>query len=340
MTFEDELRDFSKNISIKKKGITTEETTKIALILPFLKILGYNIEDPYELKAEYSADVGVKKNEKIDLAVLIENEVKMLIECKSANTKLSYNHLNQLFRYYSVSNVKIAILTNGIIYKFFTDLQNPGKMDENPFLEIDLRNLTDKKIDSLKLFTKSNFSNEKIQEHVEELKYRHDVHEILLEEIYYPSDELIKIIAKKVYPGILKKPRLNYFKKIIKEELIDVFENNYEIEVSEITTTEEELEGFYIIKAILSEIVDSDRVTIRDRKSYCAVLFDDNQNYTICRLYFNDIDNLAVAFFDSMSKDKNGSRIEEKISINKVNEIYNYKDKLLDTVMTYKKKKK
>lgn len=340
MTFEDELRDFSKNISIKKKGITTEETTKIALILPFLKILGYNMEDPYELKAEYSADVGVKKNEKIDLAVLIENEVKMLIECKSANTKLSYNHLNQLFRYYSVSNVKIAILTNGIIYKFFTDSQNPGKMDENPFLEVDLRNLTDKKIDSLKLFTKSNFSNEKIQEHVEELKYRHDVHEILLEEIYYPSDELIKIIAKKVYPGILNKPRLKYFKKIIKEELIDVFENNYEIEVSEITTTEEELEGFYIIKSILSEIVDSDRVTIRDRKSYCAVLFDDNQNYTICRLYFNDIDNLAVAFFDSMAKDKNGSRIEEKIAINKVNEIYNYKDKLLGTVMTYKKKKK
>lgn len=291
------------------------------------------------MKAEYSADVGVKKNEKIDLAVLIDNEVKMLIECKSANTKLSYNHLNQLFRYYSVSNVKIAILTNGIIYKFFTDSKHPGKMDENPFLEIDLRNLTDKKIDSLKLFTKSNFSNEKIQNHVEELKYRHDIHEILLEEIYYPSDELIKIIAKKVYPSILNKTRLKYFKKIIKEELKDVFENNYEFEVSEITTTEEELEGFYIVKAILSEIVDSDRITIRDRKTYCAILFDDNQNYTICRLYFNDIDNLAVAFFDSMARTKSGSRIEEKIAINKVSDIYSYNDKLLDTVMTYKKKK-
>ena len=73
------------------------------------------------------------KSEKIDLAILFDDKVKMLIECKSANIKLSYNHLTQLFRYFAVSNVKIAILTNGIIYKFFTDSQSPGRMDETPF---------------------------------------------------------------------------------------------------------------------------------------------------------------------------------------------------------------
>lgn len=337
MTFEDELQEFSKNISTKKKGITTEETTKLALILPFLKILGYDVENPYELKAEYAADVGVKKNEKIDLAILIENKVQMLIECKSANTKLSYNHLEQLFRYFTVSDVKIAILTNGVLYKFFTDSKNPGKMDEEPFLEVDLRNLTDKKIESLKLFTKQSFSLEKIMEHVEELKYRYAIHETLLEEIAYPSDELIKVIAKKVYSGVLNKPKQKYFHKLIKEELKDVFENNYELESSEIVTSEEEIGGFCIVKAILSEIIDPDRIAMRDRKTYCAILFDDNQNYTICRLYFNDLDNLAIAFFDSMARDKKGSRIEEKIAINKVNDIYNYKEKLLDTVQTYKK---
>lgn len=337
MTFEEELKEFSKHISTKKKGITTEETTKLSLILPFLKILGYDVENPYELKAEYAADVGVRKSEKIDLAILIDDEVKMLIECKSANTKLSYNHLTQLFRYFVVSDVKIAILTNGIIYKFFTDSQNPGRMDEMPFLEVDLRNLTDKKIESLKLFTKSNFSEEKIIEHVEELQYRYKIHEILLEEIAYPSDELIRVIAKKVYGGVLNKPRQKYFHKLIKEELSDVFENDYEINSSEIITTEEEIEGFFIVRAILSEIIDSDRITIRDRKTYCAILLDDNQNYTISRLYFNDLDNLAIAFFDSMVRDKNGSRIEEKIAINKVSDIYNYKNKLLDTVNVYKK---
>lgn len=143
--FEEEIRDFSKNITIKKKGISTEETTKLTLIIPFLKILEYDVENPHELKAEYSADVGVRKSEKIDLALLIDGKVKILIECKSANIKLNSNHLEQLYRYFSVSEVKFAILTNGLVYQFFTDSKNPGKMDQNPFLEVDLRNLTDKK---------------------------------------------------------------------------------------------------------------------------------------------------------------------------------------------------
>lgn len=73
---------------------------------------------------------------------------------------------------------------------------------------------------------------------------------------------------------------------MIKNELIDVFENNYELEESDIITTEEEIEGFYIVRAIVSEIVNPDRITMRDRKSYCGILFDDNKNYTVCRLYF------------------------------------------------------
>lgn len=159
----------------------------------------------------------------------------------------------------------------------------------------------------------------------------------MLEEIKYPSDELIKVIAKKIYSSPLTKPRMKYFSKLIKNELIDVFENNYDLEESDIITTEEEIQGFYIVRAIVSEIIDVDRITMRDRKSYCGILFDNNKNYTVCRLYFNDFDNLAIAFFDSMNKDENGTRIEEKIAINKINDIYKYKDKLLDTVRVYKK---
>ena len=340
MIFEDELRDFSKNLPLKKRGITTEETTKIALILPFIRILGYDVENPQELKAEYSADVGVKKSEKIDLAICIENEVKMLVECKAANIKLTSNHRDQLYRYFSVSDVKIAVLTNGSVYQFFTDYENPGRMDENPFLEINLRNLTDSKTESLKLFTKDNFSFEKIQEHVEELKYRQAIHEALIEEINHPSDDLVHVIAKRVYSRKLTESRRKYFEKIISEEIKDVFDNDYELNASDIVTVDEELEGFYIVRAILSEIIDSSRVSIRDRKSYCGILLDDNHHYPICRLYFNDFDNLIVAFFDSMQKSKNGGRIEEQIPIDKVVDIYKYKAKLLDTVRAYDKIKK
>lgn len=337
MAFEEEIVDFAKSLVLKKKGITTEETTKMALILPFLRFLGYDFENPQELKAEYSADVGVKKSEKIDLAVFIENELKMLIECKPANVRLTSNHQDQLYRYFSVSDVKIGVLTNGIVYKFFTDYDYPGRMDENPFLEVDLRNLNESKIESLKLFTKDNFSLEKIMEHVEELKYRQMIHNALLDEINYPSEELIHTIAKKVYSGKLTKPRIKYFEKIIKEELKDVFDNDYELDPSDIITIEEEMEGFYIVRAIVSETINPDRVSLRDRKSYCGILLDDNHHYPICRLYFNDLDNMVVAFFDSMQKDKHGGRIEEKIAINNVVDIYKYKEKLLETVKYYEK---
>jgi len=339
MAFEEEIVDFTKKLVLKKKGITTEETTKISLILPFLRFLGYDIENPNELKAEYSADVGVKKLEKIDLAVFIENELKMLVECKPANVRLTSNHQDQLYRYFSVSDVKIGVLTNGIVYKFFTDYDNTGRMDDNPFLEVDLRNLNESKIESLKLFTKNNFSLEKIMEHVEELKYRQMIHNALLEEINYPSEDLIHMIAKKVYSGKLTRTRINYFEKIIKEELKDVFDNDYELNPSDIITIEEEMEGFYIVRAIVSETINPDRVSVRDRKSYCGILLDDNHHYPICRLYFNDLDNLVVAFFDSMQKDKHGGKIEEKIATNNVVDIYKYKEKLLETVKVYDKMK-
>ena len=96
-----ELEKFRNNLINKKKSITTEETTKISLILPLFRILGYDTENPDEVKAEYACDVGVKTSEKVDLAILIDGNVEMLVECKSVKTKLNSNHLNQLFRYYS-----------------------------------------------------------------------------------------------------------------------------------------------------------------------------------------------------------------------------------------------
>ena len=78
---------------------------------------------------------------------------------------------------------------------------------------------------------------------------------------------------------------------------------------------------------------------MRDRKTYCAILLDNNQNYTISRLYFNDLDNLAIAFFDSFEKTSKGSRVEEKIAISKISDIYGFREKLLKTVNAYLKVK-
>ena len=334
-----ELEKFRNNLINKKKSITTEETTKISLILPLFRILGYDTENPDEVKAEYACDVGVKTSEKVDLAILIDGDVEMLVECKSVKTKLNSNHLNQIFRYYSVSDAKIAILTNGVEYRFFTDSVKSGRMDKKPFLIIDILN---DDLSVLKLFSRDNFSSEKIDNLVDELKYRTAIREKLLSEFSYPSDEFVTLIAKQVHSGRLTSNKRKMIKKLMSRELESILSNvvaDYRERDNPVITTPEEIEGFYIVRSILSEIIDSDRVAIMDRQSYCAILLDDNQNYTICRLYFNDLDNLAVAFFDSFERTSNGSRVEEKIAISKISDIYGFREKLLKTVNAYLKVK-
>ena len=212
-------------------------------------------------------------------------------------------------------------------------------MDEKPFLIVDIIN---DDLAILEIFSRERFSDEKISGFVDELKYRTAIREKLLSEFPYPSDEFVTLIAKRVDSGRLTKDKRRKFKRLIGKELDAILSNvvvDYREKDNLVITTPEEIEGFYIVKSILSEIINADRIAIRDRQSYCAILLDDNHNYPICRLYFNDLDNLAVAFFDSMQKAKNGSRIGEKIAISKVSGIYDYREKLLKTVMVYLKEK-
>ena len=234
----------------------------------------------------------------------------------------------------------VFVLTNGVEYRFFTDSVKHGRMDKKPFLIVDIIN---DDLTILEIFSRERFNDEKISGFVDELKYMTAIREKLLSEFAYPSDEFVTLIAKGVDSGKLTKDKRRKFKRLIGKELDAILSNvvvDYREKDNPVITTPEEIEGFYIVKSILSEIIDADRVAIRDRQSYCAILLDDNHNYPICRLYFNDLDNLAVAFFDSMQKTKKSGRIEEKIAVSKVSEIYDYREKLLKTVGVYLKKKK
>lgn len=133
------LASLAKKIERNSKIIETEEATKNAFVMPFLNnVLGYDVFDPSEVIPEFTADTGTKKGEKVDYAIIKDGEVQVLIECKKLGEPLSLKHASQLYRYFSVTNARIAILTNGVIYQFFTDLDAPNKMDEKPFLELDL----------------------------------------------------------------------------------------------------------------------------------------------------------------------------------------------------------
>ena len=361
MSFENEVKQFCKEINSKLEHIDSEETTKIALIMPFLRILGYDTTNPAEVKAEYTADVGTKQGEKVDIAILEENQPVIFIECKAVNNPLTSDHISQLYRYFSITDVQIGILTNGIEYKFFTTGEDNNRMADKPFLDIDLLNLTKNDIKELEKFIKKNFNINEIVTRADDLKYKNLIKKELISELEDPSEEFIKVIGKQVYDGILTQSIKERFGVIIQNVTTEIINEKVEKRLADavastdipeqqssekadekeetvtddVFTTEEELEGYYIIKSIAAEITDSERITIRDRKSYCNILLDDHQFYTIVRLHFNNANNLRIELFDDVEVGHNGMKKGDKIDIVNVSDIYMYKERILNIINEY-----
>lgn len=362
MTFEENIREFVKTIPNKLEHIDSEETTKIALITPFLRELGYDTADPSVVKAEYTADVGTKQGEKVDFAILDDGEPVVFIECKPVNKELSKDNISQLFRYFSITNVQIGILTNGVDYLFYTTGED-NRMDDKPFMEINLLNLTKKDISELEKFAKDNFSVDNAVSRADDLKYRNLIKKTLIKEFEEPSDEFIRVIGKQVYDGVLTQNVKDRFGQIIvsvntefinervQKRLADAVESNdikVEKETEEeqqaieesksddgIITTDEELEGFYIVKSIASENDNADYVAMRDQKKYCNILFDDNKYYPIVRFYFNNPKRLKIELYDKVTRRENGGKVGDKINIENVSDIYQYKDRISNLIEKY-----
>ena len=356
MAFEDEILEFAKEIPAKLEHIDTEETTKIALITPFLRLMGYDTTNPAEVRAEYTADVGSKKGEKVDFAILEDGEPIIFIECKPATNDLNTDNISQLFRYVAITDVQIGLLTNGIEYKFFTT-GDDNKMDEKPFLDIDILNLTKKDIKELEKFAKPNFNVDEVVSRADNLKYRNLIKKTLLSEFEEPSEEFVIAIARQVYDGILTpnvKERFGTLIAVAVNEIIgekinrslkDAIANNEEeqednldeeIDIENgIITTDTEKEGYFIIRSIASEVINPDMVAIRDRKHYCNILYDNNQRYPIVRFYFNNEEHLRVEFYDKITLTKNGGKKGEKVDIENVSELYNYKERILSVINEY-----
>ena len=350
MDFIDQLKGLSSQISKQLDYIETEEATKNALIMPFINILGYNVFDPAEVVPEFTCDVGTKKGEKVDYAIMKDGNPIILFECKSANSDLEKEHASQLYRYFSVTKVRVGVLTNGIIYKFYSDLEDTNKLDEKPFLELDMRDIKEPLLEELKRFRKESFDEVGIVSSASELKYTKEMKRILGEELNSPSEEFVRFFTKQVYSGKLtKRVKEDFkdithraFKQFVNEKISDRLKSALEEEVGSdvqevenleeekddgIVTTEEEVEGFHIVRAILYKITDPERITLRDRKNYCNVLLDNNIKKRVCRFYF-DGKQKYVGFFDE-------NKAEEKVQIDKLSDIYKYAEKLKATLGYY-----
>ena len=332
--------------------LTNEEATKNALIMPVINALGYNVFDPTEVLPEFTADVGTKKGEKVDYAINLDGKPMMLIECKSVTSELKFEHASQLFRYFGVTDARFAILTNGINYWFYTDLETPNRMDKVPFFEFDLRDYDKKDCDEFQKFAKSAFDLDNILNNASELKYVKRMARILAKEFNEPSEAFVKFFSNQVYDGRMTSAVCDQFSPLVRSAFrmfvndsmssrlrsafrgvdtegieVESTADNTPAEDDGIITTQDEIEGFHIVRAILARDFDPRRVVMRDTKSYCGVLLDNNNRKPICRLLFNGKQKY-LGLID-------GAKNVERIPIGLTSEIYNYADRLVAKANEY-----
>ena len=311
--FTKQLKELGKRVIKLKDNITTEEATKTSFIMPFFQILGYDIFNPLEFVPECTADVGIKKGEKVDYAIIIDDAPAILIEAKSINEKLE-KHDSQLFRYFATTSAKFGILTNGIEYRFYTDLDENNKMDSVPFFTIDITKIKDLQIAELAKFHKENYDIDNISSTASELKYLNILKSFLTEQLDKPSESFVKYILSEIYDGTKTKMVVDKFTPLIakgftqlvgekvNEKLsaalntpvavdvtpsVEVNDKNSD-ESSDIVTTPEELEAYTTVKLLLKNVVDPTRVFYRDNRSYFNILLDDNIRKWIVRIYINN----------------------------------------------------
>jgi hypothetical protein len=317
MSFREELQKLSVQAAEKRSFIAYEEMAKQTLIIPFLQTLKYDVFNPQEVRPEYIADFGKKKGEKVDYAIFKDYIPVMFIECKSVNEDLS-NHCAQLERYFNSSpDVRLAVLTNGIEYRFFTDLDKNNIMDENPFFKFNITALQDNDIEILARFTRDHFETEAVVKYAEELIYTSNLNTKLRELFKTPSEDFIRYLIKDLSDTKITAKIIERFRPIVKKSislaivdlvrqgilqqndaedipaqpekpvvdqniLTDIVQENENISKKQINTTEEELHCFEIIKSILTDAGRNiAEVNYKDTTAYFGIFNRNSLNWFI-----------------------------------------------------------
>lgn len=363
----DSLSQLATRLPKLRESVQTEEATKNALIMPVLQALGYNVFDPFEVVPEYTSDVGTKKGEKVDYVIMKDGKPAILIECKAINTTLNINHASQLYRYFSCTEARFAILTNGVEYQFYTDIEAPNKMDDRPFFEFSLEDMDARKVAEIKKFSKSKFDLENILSNASELKYKKQIRHLFSKELESPSEEFVRHFAKQVYGGMLTPDRRAQFATLVGQAFREWLNNRISEKLQNaldgvnpgtsidtpavlpaapsaqspvepapsnttkdddgIETTEEEKEAYHIVRAILAQVVDPKRVFLKDTRSYCGVLLDYNVRKPLCRFLFNNKQKSLIL----LDKERN----EKRLSLENVVDIYLHAADLIEYAKIY-----
>ncbi|MDR1873332.1 MAG: type I restriction enzyme HsdR N-terminal domain-containing protein [Deltaproteobacteria bacterium] len=356
------LKEIALTYHNAREQIVTEEATKTALIMPFFAALGFNVFNPLEVVPEIIADIGDKKGEKIDYALKSGEEFLMLVECKKCAATLDEKNVSQLFRYFGALrtklNTRIAILTNGLEYQFFSDMDNDNVLDQIPFFTLDILDLDDQKVAELQQFAKSVFNVESILAKAGEYKRRAGVAKLLESYMTNPSEAFVNCVLTDIFPGRRTQQIVSTYSGVIKDAFNQLIRDRVngvlkrainqnvssgeilaetpvkggpsELEGEEgVITTPEEIEAHAIVKSIVRAIVPIERILLRDSKGSCSIVLD-NFRKPLIKLFFNDVSKKKVVFFNDKE-----SKTVNKIPVENVFDIYNHSDVILETLNNY-----
>ena len=335
MDYKAALKELKANHLANTDSLRNEDDTKDMLIVPFVNALGY---DTGNRRAEFQSEFSTTDG-RVDYAILRDGNPVIIIECKPVSNDQLMNNRGQLRRYFNAAKPDVAILTNGIQYQFFSDLDNEGVMDSEPFLEVNLGECDDDDfgepgaptINALSVFTKAKFSSDGVREAATVLKYKSGIRRFL-EQQFKDDNELhtdfVELLGRQVYSRNFT-PRIREQMGVLSRKVIGEFKDaiiKAATENPDHTTTKDEAEGYYIVKNILWNVAENDRVVMRDAETYCSIRLDnDNRNgRTICRLRFNNLNRKKIGLFDKGP--------EEQVPIDNLGEINNYAERIRQRV--------
>lgn len=350
MDISQKVKDLALRSKHASEHALTEEATKTAVIMPFIQALGFDIFNLNEVTPEFVSDIGTKKGEKVDFALKIDGKPAILVEAKPISMSLNNAQYSQLFRYFSVAEARLAILTNGREIWFFSDTDEKNRMDKKPFFVFDLQSFDETQVKDLARFHKSVFNIEAILEAASNLKFVKAAADFLKSQLADPSDDFVRLLARQIVDGSITKGIIEQIRPMVPKALDELIRERIQdklniafrpeptadsnkaatpdAEKPDIETTSDEIQAFYIIRAIGARILPINRITMRDAKSYCSVFIDDNNRKPVCRLYFNSKSTKSIGLFDE-------SRQEEKYAISDLNDLFSFSEKIEKAVRAY-----
>ncbi len=320
--------------------------------MPLINALGYNVFDTTEVCPEYIAATPGLKGEKVGYAIIINNEPSIIIECKWCGESLENpKHGSQLYKYFNATPAKFGVLTNGILYQFYTDIDKDNIMDETPFFEFNITNFNESSVNELKRFSKAIYNPDEMIDVAINLLYTREIKRLMAEQLTNPSPDFVKFFAGQVYGGRMGSSVIAKFTELVKKSLKEYIndritdrlqsainlpdttaetegntdnegEKNTDIPDDGIVTTQEEMDSFYLLKSILREVVDTSRIQYKDTKNYFGINVDGSVKKTICRLWLNS-NKKYIGIFDVNNK-------VTKQPISNLDDIYGLSEMLKD----------